>query len=558
MSTTIKWTSLQNGGTYTLDLYDPVGNPDGDILRFNIAGITPYDIELVGDVTGVTITDLVTFKQVTLLVDGRTATPQNVTFDGGGLLLVGDGTYDTTDDQFGNELVGGDGNDQLVGLDGDDTLRGGNGLDAFTDEFGANSIDGGGGNDFFYVYSEIGSSNTVSGGSGQDFYYLDPESKALLGDPGTPGNDYVVIDFEAGAGGDIIYSSDLVEIAIGYVDQDPFEAGFLQLVQVDPDTVIFQGDRDGADGSLHEWMDLITLDNYTGTLTLADNFPDLVIGTADSDVLTGTARNDLMPALLGNDTMDGLAGNDYLAGGAGNDVLDGGEGADTMLGGAGGDIYRVDSKKDNVVESLSEPDALVLPGDGSGLAGPDDDTVEAAINYALTKLGLIENLALIAGASRGTGNALANDIKGNAGNDTLDGAGGNDTLDGGSGNDLLLGGSGSDRLIWTGNISDRFDGGTGTDTLSTAGNLNLTRVANSNVKNVERIDLGADGAQKLTLNSSDVLDLSGSTNTIKVLGTSDDVVDIVGSFTRGSRSGDFRSYKVGTGILQVDIDVVVS
>src|SRR5687767_10285059 len=123
MPTTINWTSLANGSTRVFDdLYDPVENPDGDILHFNVDGITPYDIELIGDLTGVTITDLVTFKQVTFLVDGRTVSPQNVTFAGGGVLLVGDGTYDTTNDQLGNELAGGDSNDQLVGLDGDDTL----------------------------------------------------------------------------------------------------------------------------------------------------------------------------------------------------------------------------------------------------------------------------------------------------------------------------------------------------------------------------------------------------------------------------------------------------
>src|SRR5687767_9601438 len=117
MPTTINWTSLANGSTRVFDdLYDPVANPDGDILHFNVPGITPYDIELVGDVFEVTITDLITFRQVTLTLDGTTVSPDNVTFDGGGQLLVGDGTFGSINDFNDNHLVGGTGHDQLVGL----------------------------------------------------------------------------------------------------------------------------------------------------------------------------------------------------------------------------------------------------------------------------------------------------------------------------------------------------------------------------------------------------------------------------------------------------------
>jgi Ca2+-binding RTX toxin-like protein len=556
-ATTINWTSLANGGTYELDLFGP-GNSDGDILHFNVTGITPYDIELVGDVDGVTITDLITFRQVTFLVDGRTVSPQNVTFAGGGLLLVGDGTFDTTNDQLGNELVGGDGDDQLVGLDGDDTLRGGGGFDVFTDQFGANSIDGGAGDDFFYVYQNLGSSSTVTGGAGQDFYYLDYESPALLADPlDNPGHDYVVTDFEFGPGGDIIYTSDLVYLAIGYEDEDPFAAGFLQFVyDAGTDTLFYQGDRDGAAGLAHDWMTLITLQGVAGREEIpAVNLPDLLIGGDSDDSLLGTERGDLMTALAGNDAVNGLAGKDYLAGGSGNDVLNGGAGVDTMLGGAGNDTYWVDDADDTLVET-SGSGALVLPGDGGpGLAGPSGDTVKAAINYALENL--FENLELTGSASRGTGNALANNLKGNGGNDTLSGGAGNDTLDGGSANDLLLGSTGNDVLLWGANVKDRFDGGGGVDKLRTTVSLNLTLVKNSNIKSIEQVDLSPAGNQKLTLNVSDLLDLSEAGDTIKVLGAKGDSVNIIESFTRGGVSGQFRSYQVGSGILQVDTDILV-
>jgi Ca2+-binding RTX toxin-like protein len=562
MAETVNWSDLQHGVTYTdVELYDEVGNPDGIILHFDTPSyIDPYDLELLAndDLSIITVIDLTSGKTVTFHLDGLTVTPDNVTFAGGGVLLVGDGEYGTDGDNAGKHLIAGDDWDQLVGLGGDDTLDGGLGNDVFTDRSGANMLSGGGGNDFFYVYQDIGSSSTVTGGEGRDFYYLDYESPALLAAPGGPGNDYMVTDFEFGPDGDVIYTSDLVYLAIGYEDEDPFEAGFLRFVYDEgTDTLFYQGDRDGAAGLVHDWMTLITLRDVGGVEAIpAANLPDLLIGTDLGESLVGTARGDLMTALGGSDAMDGLAGKDYLAGGLGNDVLNGGAGVDTMRGGAGNDTYWVDKAGDTLIET-SDPGALVLPGESdAGYAGSKGDTVIAAINYALKAL--FENLELIGAASRGTGNGLANNIKGNAGADTLSGAGGNDTLDGGSGNDLLLGGTGNDRLTWGANVNDRFDGGGDTDTLRTTSSLNLTLVGNSNIKNVEQIDLTAAGKQKLTLNVTDVLDLSGSTNTIKVLGTSDDVVDIVGSFTRGSVSGNFRSYKVGTGILQIDTDVLVS
>src|SRR6185436_6760954 len=88
----------------------------------------------------------------------------------------------------------------------------------------------------------------------------------------------------------------------------------------------------------------------------------------------------------------------------------------------------------------------------------------------------VEDLVLVDPSSNtdGTGNALANIIRGNAGsnhlygldgndilignagNDTLDGANGSDTMNGGDGNDTLLAGSG----LWT----DVLVGAAGDDT----------------------------------------------------------------------------------------------
>jgi Ca2+-binding RTX toxin-like protein len=560
MPTTINWTSLANGGTYELDLFGP-GNNGGDILHFNVPGITPYNIELVGDVFEVTITDLITFRQVTLTLDGTTVSPDNVTFDGGGQLLVGDGTFDSLNDFNDNHLVGGTGHDQLVGLLGDDTLEGGDGFDVFTDQFGANSINGGAGDDFFYVFQDLGSSNTVTGGPGRDFYYLDYESPALLADPlDNPGHDYVVTDFAFGADGDIIYTSDLVYLAIGYEDEDPFAAGFLRFAyDAGTDSLFYQGDRDGAAGDVHDWITLITLQGVGGREEIpAVNLPDLLIGGDSDDSLLGTARGDLMTALAGNDAVNGLAGKDYLAGGSGNDVLNGGAGVDTMLGGAGDDIYRVDNKDDGVIETSNIPAALLLPGDpdGPALAGVAGitDTVIAAVTFSIATIANVENLTLSGNAARATGNALANRITGNAGNNILDGGSGNDTLDGRTGNDRLIGGSGNDTLIW-GN-GDRLNGGAGTDTLKVkSGDIDLTGQAGDLIASVETINLTGGGASALTLAGSDLLDLS-ATDRLTVLGSEGDVVNAVG-FRQIRDLQGYDRYKSGTAILLVESEVAV-
>lgn len=91
----------------------------------------------------------------------------------------------------------------------------------------------------------------------------------------------------------------------------------------------------------------------------------------------------------------------------------------------------------------------------------DNNTIETNVSATLTRNA--QNLTLLSIDNvSGTGNGLANIIKGNKGNNTLDGAGGNDNLQGGDGTDTLIGGSGNDAL----------NGGNGTADLAVfAGNM---------------------------------------------------------------------------------------
>jgi hypothetical protein len=161
-------------------------------------------------------------------------------------------------------------------------------------------------------------------------------------------------------------------------------------------------------------------------------------GDAGANTLTGDVGDDNIYAGAGDDSLYGGAGDDNLRGGDGSDHLYGGDGADMlngdlgadlMEGGLGDDVYVVDDTGDQVIEN----------------AGEGYDTVKAFISYTLAAN--VERLDLQgAGNLDGTGNALANTLKGTAGDNVLSGLAGNDALSGGDGNDTLVGGSGHDWL----------------------------------------------------------------------------------------------------------------
>ncbi len=133
----------------------------------------------------------------------------------------------------------------------------------------------------------------------------------------------------------------------------------------------------------------------------------------------------------GDDRLGGGAGDDVLRGNGGNDIINGEAGRDRMFGGTGDDIYLVDNARDIVVEQARQ----------------GRDEIRSYIDVTLPDN--VEDLWLFSEEGldlRGTGNALANDMRGAEGKDVLIGLGGNDTLNGGFENDRLIGGAGTDTL----------------------------------------------------------------------------------------------------------------
>jgi Ca2+-binding RTX toxin-like protein len=263
-------------------------------------------------------------------------------------------------------------------------------------------------------------------------------------------------------------------------------------------------------------------------------------GTSGNDYLPGTAAADVLNGLAGDDTLwggvDGDApdGADTLDGGDGTDQLWGDNGDDALFGGAGHDLLTGDDGND-----------ILVGGAGNDwLHGGYDD-----------------------GADQLFGDAGADTLIGNDSDDFLVGGSGADVLEGGWGSDTLRGGAGDDVLDWFWSPEegqkDRISGGGGVDRVELwsgtidSNTVDLTALPNGLITDVEIIDLSEYrySELQLILSRSDLLDLSSTTNSLKVLGDADDSLSIVGDFQYLGVSGAFRRYKLGAGTLLVDTDI---
>lgn len=293
---------------------------------------------------------------------------------------------------------------------GFERVLGGAGADTITTAAGGGTIDGGAGDD--QLFGRAGADQLI-GGLGFD---------SLRGGGGTD-----VLD--GGHGNDVLWGNSGDDMLTGG-DGDDLLDGVGGI-----DTARYLSAGTGVTVSL-----AITTAQDTGgagidTLVSIEN----LVGSGFDDQLTGNSAKNVLEGSAGNDRLEGLAGNDTLDGGDGDDVLDGGAGKDRMSGGAGDDTYYVDDARDQVTE----------------LAGEGIDRVIARLDYTLGDN--VENLTLKGAlAHSGTGNVLANVLRGTSGDDVLSGLRGADTLMGRDGDDTLLGGGSPDRL----------EGGAGRDTIN--------------------------------------------------------------------------------------------
>ncbi|WP_203440790.1 calcium-binding protein [Microvirga sp. VF16] len=290
-------------------------------------------------------------------------------------VLSGLGGHDSIQGSDGTDRIdGGEGNDTLFGGLGVDTILGGAGDDEIHgDPFfwggdhwspapkpgGADSIDGGDGNDTFYEWR--GGSNTIDGGAGDDvFHYVSSQADwggyefypdqsldrltggegrdtYLIGYPQNSPAD-VVTDFATGSGGDILDVSGLLSGLPGYIGgTSPFVTGHLVLEQSGTDTVLkaLIAPYYGAEASLQL---ILTLENTRVDDLAPNNFVPPYDPTGNHGAVTGATGADSLDGTMDPEFVEGLDGDGILRGHDGNDLIEGGDGNNRLEGGAGGDV----------------------------------------------------------------------------------------------------------------------------------------------------------------------------------------------------------------------------
>jgi Ca2+-binding RTX toxin-like protein len=155
-----------------------------------------------------------------------------------------------------------------------------------------------------------------------------------------------------------------------------------------------------------------------------------------------------------------------------------------------------------------------------------------------------------------TGSSGNDVVFGYGGNDTINGAKGNDQLDGGAGADRIFGGDGNDTMVW--GTGDILNGGAGAaDAVKLNASLNLVKLANDKIINVETANMTGGGNETLTLGKDDVLKLSTTTDILTVLGDAGDTVDLRGTFVLNSTADGFEFWKLGAATVKIDTDLTV-
>ena len=414
--------------------------------------------------------------------------------DGGDFSI---GTPPVFEVNFGNLMIGGDGNDNMTsgdGLDvmmggaGNDTMTAGDGIDVMFGGSGDDTMDGGDGGHILVAIQGVpmpipfgnvmfGGDNddTMSSGGRTEFLEIDLifgglcDDRIFAGDGlldlvfGGKGNDYL----DGQAGMDFVFGGDGNDIVHG-------GAGILDLL----------------------------FGNHGDDQVYGDDGIDIAFGNKGDDLVdTGDGILNLGFGNDGNDTVKGGAGLDILFGNGGSDDIDTGTGPlDIAFGNAGEDTVKAgaivnlafgNDANDVVIAGCVAPqsctsgvnlafgnggDDFVVTGDGLDLAfGGDSDDVVAGSGAVVLAFGNAGDDQVIGGSGLSLlfGSAGADQIRGVSGLNIIFGGDDADILAGGGAKDLIFGGAGGDTvaangdkdLVFGGSGNDQIDGGPGADLL---------------------------------------------------------------------------------------------
>jgi hypothetical protein len=283
-----------------------------------------------------------------------------------------------------------------------------------------------------------------------------------------------------------------------------------------------------------------------------DGFDDLIVGTPFADngqygegesyVVYGKA-NWVGVSSLDLETLDGTAGFRLI----GIDAGDASGRSVSLAGDVNGDGFA---------------DLIIGAPAAESAGGPESDG-ESYVVFGGNFTGAMTHLGM-SGDDTLTGSAATESFVGGTGNDLLIGNGGADAFQSGAGDDVVRVSSLDFHVA---------DGGNGADTLELDGaglDLDLTALADSRTRSIERIDIGGAGSNTLTLGVLDVLNLSEESNELLVLGDAGDVVNRGAGWATaasGGSNGDgtstidgqtYHIYTAGQATLLIDTDITES
>ncbi len=192
-------------------------------------------------------------------------------------------------------------------------------------------------------------------------------------------------------------------------------------------------------------------------------------------------------------------------------------------------------------------DDLIVGAPGADVNG--EASGSSYIIFGRSDFGSNVNFLGTAGNDELTGTKAAERFEARAGNDKMIGRGGADVFYGEAGDDYIRVSDLNFQLV---------DGGAGRDTLGLGGkglNLDLAG-ANDRINDIETIYLYGTGDNTLTLTALDVVDLSSTSNVLKVNGNEGDrIVGLSSGWNDGGIHGKLHTYTQGEAVLLVGVDV---
>jgi hypothetical protein len=216
-------------------------------------------------------------------------------------------------------------------------------------------------------------------------------------------------------------------------------------------------------------------------------------------------------------------------------------------------------KINGVTESDGAGIAVNAAGDVNGdgfddlIIGASASNKNSGVTYVVYGKDFTKAINFLGGSGRDvlTGTTAAENFVGGGGNDILNGLGGADAFNAGSGNDTLQ----------VANLRFRaMDGGSGNDTLTLAGKNLILDLGTKHglIQDIENINLTGTGNNTLVLSVTEVLNLSSTTNTLKILGNAgDEVLGISskGGWVQGADQGNFQHFQNGNAVVLVGLSV---